>query len=210
MSLKKCISKKKAVIGDLITYTLVVKNEGQGDATGVAVQDTLNSGVQFQSSTLVHGTGAYNNITGEWFIGKVAKGDSAVLNITVKVLKIGLWFNIAEISKMSEKDIDSTPGNGKDGEDDIDRQCFTVPITLCTNETVLATVPKQYSGVTWYKNGQQVGSGNTYTISATGSYTYTAINGSCPASGCCPIEVTVIDCCKPDVCVPFTVKKVKP
>lgn len=37
-----------------------------------------------------------------------------------------MWFNTAEISKMNEKDIDSTPGNNQEGEDDIDREFTTL------------------------------------------------------------------------------------
>ncbi|TAH09702.1 MAG: hypothetical protein EAZ14_08690, partial [Runella slithyformis] len=96
----------------------------------------------------------------------------------------------------------------------IDNQCFTVPFELCSGEKVLATVPAQYTNVVWRKtvNGQttQVGTSNELLLSELGSYSFTATNQTCPASGCCPIIIEPGDnCCPAEICVPFTVKEVK-
>jgi hypothetical protein len=202
LALKKMISKKLAQVGDVITYTLKVWNESNKNATGVEVTDSLNVGVQYLSS--VASRGNYDINTKKWRIGNVApNGDTVTLTIQVKVLMEGIWFNTAEISKTNEKDRDSTPGNKKDGEDDIDRQCFTVPIKLCTTEKVEVSVPVAYTGVVW-SDGQQ---GNVASFSAAGTYTFTATNGSCPAGGCCPIVIEVKDCCPANICVPFTITR---
>jgi len=59
-----------------------------------------------------------------------------------------------------------------------------------------------------------VGTGATLLVDAntlgmadgTDSFYYTAADDSgCDAGLCCPIVVTTEDCCKPDICLPFTV-----
>ncbi|MCY7352045.1 MAG: DUF11 domain-containing protein, partial [Cytophagaceae bacterium] len=214
LALTKAISKSLARVGDTLTYTISVINQGTGQATGVTVLDTLNSGVQYLSSTADQGS--YNPLTHLWNVDSVAVGDTVRLFITVKVLAQGLWHNTAEIKTMNETDKDSTPGNGKDEEDDIDRRCFTVPFEVCSGEMIEAVVPNNYTGVAWFRAEnasstpiQVATNTNTYTITGPGYYTFTASVGTCPSGGCCPIIVVADDCCKPDICVPFTISKTK-
>ncbi|TDB61164.1 collagen-binding domain-containing protein [Arundinibacter roseus] len=218
LALDKSIDKKLAMIGETINYTIRVWNEGEGNATGVEVTDLLNAGVQYMTHATAQGN--YTAATGIWQVGNLAVGDTAILSIAVKVVAEGVWFNTAEISKMNEKDIDSTPDNGNESEDDIDRECFTVPILLCRGQssTIELAVPMQYSNVVWFRKVQggqpvQVAIGNTLSATETepGSYeyTFTSSAGSCPAEGCCPIILAVQDCCPVEICVPFTLKRVK-
>ncbi|MBU1820412.1 MAG: DUF11 domain-containing protein, partial [Bacteroidetes bacterium] len=216
LALDKSISKKMAMLGDTLTYTVRVWNEGEATAHGIEVTDALNAGVQFVSSTPE--TGSYSSVSKKWMIDSLVVGDTVSLVIRVKVVAQGVWFNTAEITKMTEKDEDSTPNNGVEGEDDIDRECFTVPILLCRGQGsgIQLSVPGQYSGVVWFRKVQggqpvQVGTGNTYQANETElgnyEYTFTSTSGSCPAEGCCPIIIVVEDCCPVDVCVPFVITK---
>jgi len=205
LALDKAISKKVAQLGDTLTYTIRVWNEGEATAHGIEVTDTLNAGVQYLSYTSTVGT--YN--AGKWKFDSIVVGDTVSLYVKVRVVAQGVWFNTAEITKMTETDEDSTPGNGEDDEDDIDRECFTVPIEVCRGQAYVATVPAKYTNVVWFKDGQQVATGNSYTVSESGQYTFTATGAQCPAQGCCPIMVAVIDCCPVDVCVPVVIKKTR-
>ena len=209
LALDKSISKKKSFVGDTLTYTIKITNQDTTTATGVTVKDLLNAGVEYVSS--VASKGSYDPATKIWTVGTVKGNEVISLQIKVKVKAQGVWFNTAEINTMNEKDKDSTPGNGIDGEDDIDRECFSVPIDLCAGQGVQAVIPSFYQGVKWFKNGGStvVFEGNDYTIREAGIYTFTATNGTCPAEGCCPIEVKVIDCCPADLCIPFTIKQTK-
>ncbi len=153
----------------------------------------------------------------KWNIGGIAanagaNGDTVTLTYKVKATQEGIHFNTAEISKVNEKDVDSTPGNGDGTEDDIDRQCFTVPIKLCAGEKVQAGIPANLTNVQWFKNGSTtaVATGNTVLLTEVGSYRFTATNQTCPVDGCCPVIIEPgINCCPEDLCVPFTVKKRK-
>ena len=210
LALKKLISKKLAKIGDELIYTIKVWNQSKTNATGVEVVDSLNTGVQYVSSAATRGS--YDIATKKWSIGPVAaNGDTVVLTIEVKVLAEGVWFNTAQISSTNQKDKDSTPGNNNQIEDDIDYQCFSVPFKLCTGQSVMASVPSNYTGVVWKDaQGNVVPSSNgQVTLTKAGTYTFTATNGTCPAEGCCPVIVEEINCCPADLCIPFTVKKVK-
>ncbi len=218
LTLSKAIDKKLAMLGDTITYTITVFNEGEGTVHGIEVTDSLNAGVQFVSGVATIGN--YSSATKLWTLDSLEVNNTATLTIKVKVTAQGVWFNQAEITKMTEPDKDSEPGNGTEGEDDIDRECFTVPILVCRGQGqgVQLSVPAQYTGVVWFRQVQggqpeQVATGNTYVATETelGSYeyTFTSSSGTCPADGCCPILVVVEDCCPAEVCVPFTVTKRK-
>lgn len=213
LSLKKRVSAKLTQVGDLITYTIVVRNEGEGTVTGIEVSDTLPSGLQYQNFNVVRGTGSYNPTTSRWNLGTLAQGDSAVLTISVKVIAQGVIFNKAEISKMNENDKDSVPGNGSDYEDDLGRACSSTPITICQDEQIVITVPSNFRNVQWFNNTAQgqvfVQVGNVITISTPGTYTYTSSNGTCPIDGCCPVIVIVGNCCKANICIPISVTKNK-
>lgn len=215
LALKKSINKKIAQIGDVLTYSIKVWNESNTNATGVEVTDSIATTVQFVTGSFVssRGSAVISGNVIKWVIGGIAaNGDTVTLTYQIKAIQEGVHFNTAEISKVNEKDIDSTPGNGKDGEDDIDHQCFTVPIKLCANEKVQASVSLTYSNVQWFLNGgtTPTATGNTVLLSTVGTYTYTATNQTCPAGGCCPIIIEAgTNCCAEQLCVPFTVKKRK-
>ncbi|WP_165933414.1 SdrD B-like domain-containing protein [Arundinibacter roseus] len=218
LALDKAIDKKLAMLGETLTYTIRVWNEGEATAHGIEVTDELNAGVQYLSSTA--DIGSYSQLTKKWSFDSLAVGDTVSLKISVKIIAAGVWFNTAEITKMTEDDVDSTPGNGDETEDDIDRECFTVPVLLCRGQGSALTlnVPQEYTGVVWFRkaqNGQpvQVAIGNSYTASETElgtyEYTFTSTSGTCPAEGCCPVIIVVEDCCPVDVCVPFVITKKK-
>ncbi|AYQ35590.1 SdrD B-like domain-containing protein [Runella sp. SP2] len=213
LALKKSINTKIARVGDVLTYTIKVWNEWNKNATGVEVTDSIATTVQFVSGSFVTSRGSAT-ISGnviKWNIGNVAaNGDTVTLRYQVKATQVGVHLNTAEISKTNEKDKDSTPGNGKGGEDDIDQQCFTVPFDLCPNQKLEVSVPATLTNVQWFKNGgtTAVATGNVVLFSEVGTYTFTATNQTCPANGCCPVIIEAgTNCCPVDICVPFTIKK---
>ncbi len=215
LALKKSINTKIAQIGDELTYTLKVYNQSATGATGVEVVDSIATTVQFVagSFTASRGTATITDNVIKWTIGNIASGgDTVTLTYRIKATQEGVHFNTAEICKTNEKDIDSTPCNHDEDEDDIDRQCFTVPIKLCAGEKVQASVPANLTNVQWFKNGSSTptGNGNVILLTEVGTYTFTATNQTCPVGGCCPVIIEAgANCCPVEVCIPFTVKKRK-
>ena len=210
LALKKEINKKIARLGETVTYTLKVWNESAVSATGVVARDSLPAGVEYLNSSASRGS--YDPSSGLWTIGNVgANGDTVTVTIQVKVVAEGIWFNTAEIFKSDQTDKDSTPGNGVEGEDDMGRQCFTVPIKLCPQGNVQIIVPAE-NNVQWFKDGGStpVASGNTVRLNEPGIYTFRSSAGNCPAEGCCPVIIEADNnCCKDEICVPFTIQKRK-
>ena len=223
LALKKGINTKIAKIGDELIYTIKVFSQplsGSVTATGVEVTDSIATTVQFVAGSFVasRGSAVISGNVIKWTIGTIAantasNGDTVTLTYKVKATVQGVHFNTAEISKTNEKDVDSMPGNGKDGEDDIDRQCFTVPFTICSNEKIEASIPARYTGVKWFKDGVEVtalAGKNVVLLDMVGTYSFTATNQTCPASGCCPIIIGPgTNCCPTNICVPFTITKMK-
>ncbi len=116
LALKKSLSNDSPNIGDTITYTLELSNDGPTTATGVAVTDQLPSGVNIVGATPT--TGTYNPSTGVWNVDEVAVGSLPKLTITATVGNTGGETNTAEITAIDQPDSDSTPGNNVPGEDD--------------------------------------------------------------------------------------------
>lgn len=213
LALKKTTHSRVTQITALMTYTLKVWNESNNNATGVEVVDNISATVEFQEGSFVvsRGRAIIRGSMIQWIIGPIAaKGDTVTLTYQVKALQDGVHFNTAEISKTNEKDIDSAPGNVVDAEDDIERQCFTVPIKLCKDESVEVNILPTYTNVHWFKNGRPISLiGNTVLLSEIGSYTYTATNQVCPAEGCCPIIIEPGTCPEEEVSSQDKLKKAK-
>ena len=87
------------LLGQTATYSIEAQNIGTTNATDVKVNDILPAGATYVSSIP---TGEYNNITGVWAIGSLTKGSTKALLIQVKLNKIGMVVNTAEISGNNE------------------------------------------------------------------------------------------------------------
>jgi uncharacterized repeat protein (TIGR01451 family) len=219
LALIKTVSQKKSIIGDLITYTISLTNQSNNLATGVTVKDYMPAGAMFKSYST--STGTYNSATGIWTVGNVAAKQTINLMITVQAQAQGTFFNVAEVMTSDQMDIDSKPGNTYTTgnttnpilEDDNASACFFVPIEMCegAGEEYDITVPQGYQGIQWYKNGTAISgaTASTLRVNSVGTYTFTTMVGNCPAGGCCPAEFIEVNCCKPQVCVPYTVTKTK-
>ncbi len=86
--------------GDLVKWTLTVKNNGPDIAHSVKVADVLPKSLIFVSSD-----GNYNNKTGVWTVGTLGVGKSVKLNIVARVNGTGVIKNNATVS-LKEFDYD--------------------------------------------------------------------------------------------------------
>ena len=116
LSLAKTVSKTNPNVGEDITYTITVKNDGPDAATNVQVKDVLPVGLSFVSSA------DFTNTSGVLFSSNIPTiSANGIINLTflAKVTQAGAILNRAEISKSDVYDIDSQPNTGTtDGQDD--------------------------------------------------------------------------------------------
>ncbi|MDB4770824.1 hypothetical protein OAG60_01985 [bacterium] len=118
LSLVKRVDDATPNLNDTVTFTVIVNNDGPSDATGVEVRDILPSGLSFVGFTA--STGTYNSSTGQWIVGTISNQASEQLEVQARVIDVVTVINTAEVMKADQEDLDSTPGNGIESEDDQD------------------------------------------------------------------------------------------
>ena len=132
----------------LIEYNLTVTNEGAIPGYAKEIVDALPDGMDFSS-----------NLNNTWYLGSDGKlyntslansllnpGESKTIKLILSRKmtgeNTGTVSNIAEISKdyneQGKQDVDSTPGNNKDGEDD--KSVANTIITMGTGKEVAAFI----------------------------------------------------------------------
>ena len=117
LSLTKGVSNASPNLGQNVTFTITLDNDGTAGATNIEVTDLLPAGLDFVSAT--PSQGSYDDATGIWTVGNVASQGSASLQIVATVTSTAALENTAEITAADQPDPDSTPDNGDAGEDDI-------------------------------------------------------------------------------------------
>ncbi|MFZ4544875.1 MAG: hypothetical protein ACOYOA_12555 [Saprospiraceae bacterium] len=185
-----------AAMGENIVFVIRLRNAGATALSNIAVNVWISEGLQFVSSTSDKGT-SYDKKTGQWNIVIVPKKQTfTTLILKTKVIKDGVNSVYAEVMKMREKDIDSTPGNNSFNEDDIQLKSVTTPMEYCFGEKINITAVGALSFVTyqWYRNSYLVkdSTDRQFTITQPGEYRYTvngAPLGKCQGQLCVPIIV---------------------
>ena len=104
LALAKTVSNAAPNVGDTITYTVTLSNNGPDAATGVQVTDLLPAGVTFVSATPSQGT--YNSVTGLWTVGSVTTSAPQTLTLTATVVAPAQVINTATITHADQFDPD--------------------------------------------------------------------------------------------------------
>ena len=92
----KSLTRSSPHVGELLTFNVIVANQGPSPATGVAVTEVLSAGLAFESAD--PSQGAYDAATGVWTVGALANGGSAGLTITARVTQAGTVTNTASVT----------------------------------------------------------------------------------------------------------------
>ena len=141
LGIVKIVSDKNPKLGDEITWTLIVTNNGPLDAEGVYVIDTLPKGLIYVSDD---SNGKYNKNSGRWDIGDLAVNKSATLKIITKINITGDILNTAVVNS-------STP----DSNESNNEANNTTHVDPAADLEVIKLVSTKY-----YKYGEEV----TWTI----------------------------------------------
>ncbi|MGB5623761.1 MAG: choice-of-anchor Q domain-containing protein [Gammaproteobacteria bacterium] len=83
LAVSKSVDEPGPPEGATVTYTVSASNAGPGIATVVQLSDVLPSGITLVSAAPSQGT--YDSMDGTWFVGTLAAGNNAVLNIQASV-----------------------------------------------------------------------------------------------------------------------------
>ena len=129
---------------DNVIYTIVVTNHGPDDSFNVTVRDVLPNSLRFISAS-----GNYNPATGIWFIGHLAKGQSATLTITAQAIFPGIITNNANVTG-SGYDVNLTNNH--------DNITITVPdcVILNVNKVAIGGVINITGGIKNVVAGEEV------------------------------------------------------
>ena len=102
LALTKTVSDPTPNVGDQVTFTVTLTNNGPDTATGVQVTDLLPAGLTFVSSTASQGS--YDSVTGIWTVGTVAVATPQTLTLTATVVSPVALTNTATISDADQFD----------------------------------------------------------------------------------------------------------
>ncbi|HET8773146.1 MAG TPA: hypothetical protein VFP80_05125 [Thermoanaerobaculia bacterium] len=105
LSITKTADRPNALVGSNVEYTIIVTNNGPGEATDVVVTDTLPAGTTLVSSS----AGCTGTTTITCTVGTLASGASATIELVVTMPSTpGTVSNTATVESSST---DPTPGN---------------------------------------------------------------------------------------------------
>jgi uncharacterized repeat protein (TIGR01451 family) len=96
LALTKTVSDATANVGDKITFTITLTNNGPDAAKGVEVFDLLTAGLKFASAKPSQGD--YKKNTGLWRVGKVTTTAPQTLQVNATVVSPSAQTNTASIS----------------------------------------------------------------------------------------------------------------
>src|SRR5262245_15703794 len=102
LSVSKTVSDATPNVGDPITFTVTLSDQGPDAATGVQVTDLLPAGVSFLSAT--PSQGSYDSTSGVWTVGTVSPGVPHTLSLPATPARRTSDLNTATISDADQFD----------------------------------------------------------------------------------------------------------
>ena len=179
LNLKKLVSKTKGKIGDVVSYTVILFNTGNGPAINTVVRDSISAGVIIipASATVSAGTFSQGTPVSSWSVATLPANATATLTFSASLTTEGIAYNTAKIPGITET------------------VCTSVPYKVCKGSAFSFELeaPVGYTSYQWLKDGIQVYSGplNSFTATETGEYSVSVDNvpGLCPSGSCCPVII---------------------
>ncbi|HIP35919.1 MAG TPA: DUF11 domain-containing protein, partial [Crocinitomix sp.] len=107
LSLAKSVNNSTPNIGDTVTFTLTLTNNGPSTATGVSIEDVIPNG--YGNITPITGGSTLVGNTISWTGLSVNSGSNLFFAFSVEVLELGSYGNQAEITASNLNDLNSDP-----------------------------------------------------------------------------------------------------
>ena len=108
LNITKTVNVQTARYGDVIVYTIIVKNHGPDNATGVNVTERLSNLVRLVEAS--PSQGRYDSNTNIWYVGNLTNNAEARLTLRVQVISIGIIENFVNVTG-NENDTNSSNNN---------------------------------------------------------------------------------------------------
>ena len=148
LTIFKNVSCTNACVGDLITYWVLVKNNGPSTATGVIVNENIRGSFKFIK--INPSKGRYDENSNVWEVGSLRANESAVLQLTVYLTSSGTLEN-SVVAESNENDTDNSNNNYTS--DNVTVNKLTTPIKITVenitygeDETITVTLPGPVTG----------------------------------------------------------------
>ncbi|NNF18375.1 MAG: DUF11 domain-containing protein, partial [Flavobacteriaceae bacterium] len=102
LALTKTIDKNEAATGELVVFTIIVRNQGPYSATGISISENIPAGYELLRATAT--TGDYSRETSLWNIPELPNGESATLSVEAMVNPTGPYSNSVSIIGLDQAD----------------------------------------------------------------------------------------------------------
>lgn len=105
ITLNETVDNTSYNVGDAVTFTVKVHNNGPSDAVSIQIHDLIPSG--FKNVVITPSKGNYDNITGIWALN-IANGENATLNLTSVVSSVLAGKNATNIASYGSNSVNAT------------------------------------------------------------------------------------------------------
>jgi len=102
LALAASVDNARPKVGDTVTFTVTLTNNGADGASGVVIADALPGGLSFVGSTATGG--AYDPATGRWTVGAVPASTARTLTITARVTGANPTTDTASVRSTNQVD----------------------------------------------------------------------------------------------------------
>jgi Secretion system C-terminal sorting domain/Domain of unknown function DUF11 len=217
IELLQAIDNPTPKIGDIVTFTTIVRNQGGQVSDNLEVN--VIQATTLQSINYYAEKGSFISGLNLWKIGKLNGGATVKLVLRLKVLAQGLSYCNAYVSAEGNKKFSFSEAQayGIEKAKRSATNCVSVPISITAAEVYTITL-KQYKGVKWFYKDQSgnfselnknsntaiagINPDSSLTIRQSGEYSFSKKMGPCNITSCCPI---LIESCAGPTIVPDSV-----
>ena len=99
LKINKTATQTDVSVGELVNFTIVVKNHGKSNATNINITDVLDEAFEFVSA---NGTYTRNGQTIVWIIPTLTSEETYAVTVSVRVLVNGTFENVAHVNCTEE------------------------------------------------------------------------------------------------------------